>query len=88
MTDKSYRREDERLLTGRGCYTADWNLPRQLYAHFCAPIERTRKFSASTPRRRARARACNWCSPPGIWMRPGTNRSRGAWRSRASAARK
>ena len=34
MTDKSYRREDERLLTGRGCYTADWNLPRQLYAYF------------------------------------------------------
>ena len=34
MTDKSVRREDERLLTGRGCYTADWNLPRQLYGHF------------------------------------------------------
>ena len=34
MTDKSFRREDERLLTGRGCYTADWNLPRQLYACF------------------------------------------------------
>lgn len=34
MTEKSYRREDERLLTGRGCYTADWNLPRQLYGYF------------------------------------------------------
>ena len=34
MTDKSVRREDARLLTGRGCYTADWNLPRQLYAYF------------------------------------------------------
>lgn len=34
MTEKSFRREDERLLTGRGCYTADWNLPRQLYACF------------------------------------------------------
>jgi aerobic carbon-monoxide dehydrogenase large subunit len=34
MTEKSYRREDERLLTGKGCYTADWNLPRQLYAYF------------------------------------------------------
>ena len=34
MTEKSFRREDERLLTGRGCYTADWNLPRQLYAYF------------------------------------------------------
>ncbi len=34
MTDKSFRREDERLLTGRGCYTADWNLPRQLYGYF------------------------------------------------------
>jgi CO/xanthine dehydrogenase Mo-binding subunit len=37
MTRKSFRREDERLLTGRGRYTADWNLPRQLYAFFvCA----------------------------------------------------
>ena len=34
MTEQSYRREDERLLTGKGCYTADWNLPRQLYACF------------------------------------------------------
>ena len=34
MTEKSYRREDERLLTGKGCYTADWNLPRQLYGYF------------------------------------------------------
>ena len=34
MTEKSFRREDERLLTGRGCYTADWNLPRQLHAYF------------------------------------------------------
>jgi len=33
MTEKSFRREDERLLTGRGCYTADWNLPRQLHAY-------------------------------------------------------
>ena len=28
------RREDDRLLTGQGRYTADWNLPGQLYAHF------------------------------------------------------
>ena len=34
MTEPSFRREDERLLTGKGCYTADWNLPRQLYACF------------------------------------------------------
>ena len=34
MTEKTFRREDERLLTGRGCYTADWNLPRQVYACF------------------------------------------------------
>ena len=26
------RREDERFLTGKGRYTADWNLPGQLYA--------------------------------------------------------
>ncbi len=28
------RREDQRLLTGRGRYTADWTLPGQLYAAF------------------------------------------------------
>src|SRR3974390_2989311 len=28
------RREDLRLVTGRGKYTSDWNLPGQLYASF------------------------------------------------------
>src|ERR1041385_5926330 len=28
------RREDARLLTGQGRYTADWNLPDQLHAVF------------------------------------------------------
>ncbi len=28
------RREDLRLITGRGRYTADWNLPGQLHACF------------------------------------------------------
>ena len=28
------RREDDRLLTGRGRFTADWNLPGQLYGYF------------------------------------------------------
>ena len=28
------RREDDRLLTGRGRYTADWNLPGQRYGAF------------------------------------------------------
>src|SRR5690242_4524573 len=42
MTDRSpalrayipSRREDARLVTGRGRYSADWNLPGQLYAAF------------------------------------------------------
>jgi carbon-monoxide dehydrogenase large subunit len=34
MTEKTIRREDARLLTGQGRYTADWNLPGQLYAFF------------------------------------------------------
>src|SRR6266705_2021170 len=34
MTEKTIRREDARLLTGSGRYTADWNLPGQLYAYF------------------------------------------------------
>src|SRR6188508_651164 len=28
------RREDRRLLTGAGCFTADWNLPGQVHAAF------------------------------------------------------
>src|SRR3954468_12382686 len=28
------RREDDRLLKGQGRYTADWNLPGQLYGYF------------------------------------------------------
>src|SRR5690348_8204159 len=34
MSEKTIRREDPRLLTGSGHYTADWNLPGQLYAFF------------------------------------------------------
>src|SRR5579863_3929200 len=34
MTATTVRREDARLLTGQGRYTADWNLPGQLHAHF------------------------------------------------------
>jgi len=34
VTAKTVRREDARLLTGSGRYTADWNLPAQLYAYF------------------------------------------------------
>jgi carbon-monoxide dehydrogenase large subunit len=34
MTEKTIRREDARLLTGQGRYTADWNIPGQLHAHF------------------------------------------------------
>lgn len=33
MTTRTLRREDARLLTGRGRYTADWNLPGQLHAY-------------------------------------------------------
>ncbi|MEA3195015.1 MAG: aerobic carbon-monoxide dehydrogenase large subunit, partial [Betaproteobacteria bacterium] len=28
------RLEDQRMLTGRGRYVSDWNLPGQAYAHF------------------------------------------------------
>ena len=34
MREFKGRREDDRLLTGRGRYTADWNLPDQLYGCF------------------------------------------------------
>ena len=34
MSEFKGRREDDRLLTGQGRYTADWNLPGQLYGCF------------------------------------------------------
>jgi len=34
VTERTIRREDARLLEGKGRYSADWNLPRQLYAFF------------------------------------------------------
>jgi carbon-monoxide dehydrogenase large subunit len=34
MSEKTIRREDASLLTGKGRYTADWNFPGQLYAFF------------------------------------------------------
>ncbi|HTF14538.1 MAG TPA: xanthine dehydrogenase family protein molybdopterin-binding subunit [Burkholderiales bacterium] len=34
MSEKTIRREDAHLLTGKGRYTADWNLPGQLYGFF------------------------------------------------------
>ncbi len=34
MTQFKGRREDDRLLTGSGRYTADWNLPEQVYGYF------------------------------------------------------
>src|SRR5438445_28231 len=34
MSEKTIRREDARLLKGSGRYTADWNLPGQVYAFF------------------------------------------------------
>jgi carbon-monoxide dehydrogenase large subunit len=34
VSEPTIRREDARLLKGAGRYTADWNLPGQLYAYF------------------------------------------------------
>ena len=34
MAEFKGRREDDRLLTGRGRFTADWNVPEQLYGYF------------------------------------------------------
>ena len=45
MTEKSFRREDERPLTGRCRYTADWNLPYQL----CAFLVRAERVTFNKP---------------------------------------
>jgi carbon-monoxide dehydrogenase large subunit len=55
MTEKTIRREDARLLTGAGRYTADWNLPGQLYAFFLRS-DRAHADIASTDTKAALAR--------------------------------
>jgi carbon-monoxide dehydrogenase large subunit len=55
MTEKTIRREDARLLTGVGRYTADWNLPGQLYAFFLRS-DRAHADIASTDTKAALAR--------------------------------
>jgi carbon-monoxide dehydrogenase large subunit len=55
MTGKTIRREDARLLIGQGRYTADWNLPGQLYAYFLRS-DRAHADIVSTDVKAARAR--------------------------------
>src|SRR5882672_1923054 len=55
MSEKTIRREDPRLLTGSGRYTADWNLPDQLYAFFLRS-DRAHAEIASIDATAARAR--------------------------------
>src|SRR2546426_12176312 len=55
MTEKTICREDARLLTGTGRYTADWNLPGQLYAFFLRS-ERAHAEIASIETKAAAAR--------------------------------
>ena len=55
MTERTIRREDARLLTGTGRYTADWNLPGQFYAFFLRS-ERAHAEIASIETKAAAAR--------------------------------
>src|SRR5882672_4323867 len=55
MTERTIRREDPRLLTGSGRYTADWNLAGQLYAYFLRS-DRAHAEIASIDTRAAAAR--------------------------------
>ena len=56
MTERTIRREDAHLLTGKGRYTADWNLPGQLYAFFLRS-DRAHAEIVSTGTKTAAARA-------------------------------
>ena len=55
------RKEDVRLLTGRGTYTDDIDRPGQAHAFVLRSPTPTRASSRSTPRRRGRRRACSPC---------------------------
>src|SRR6266853_1343569 len=77
MTEKTIRREDARLLEGKGRYSADWNLPGQLHGFFLR-CDRAHAEIVSTDVAAAAARpgvhlvltgadyaACGWKSLPG-----------------------
>jgi carbon-monoxide dehydrogenase large subunit len=55
VSEPTIRREDARLLKGAGRYTADWNLPGQLYAHF---LRSDRAHAEIVPIDAKAARAC------------------------------
>ena len=57
MTEHQFRgrREDQRLVTGRGRYTADHEFPGQVAGIFSAPTARMPGSSGSTSRRREKA---------------------------------
>ena len=57
------RREDLRLVRGAGRYTADENLPGQVYASWCARRTPMRASAPSTPTRPRPCPACSRCSP-------------------------
>ena len=56
------RKEDARLLTGKGRFTDDFSLPGQTYAAMVrSPLSACAHRARSTPRRRRRCPACCWC---------------------------
>jgi hypothetical protein len=72
------RREDLRLITGRGRYTADWERPGQLFGHFLrsdrahAEIVRIDITEASRPVSRTRGRLCVSKARMGVSLRSRT----------------
>ncbi len=55
------RREDERLLTGAGRYTADWNQPGQRHAAFLRADRAHAAHRRHRHRRAALRPACSRC---------------------------
>ena len=55
------RREDRRLLTGKGRFTADWDLPGQTHAAFLRS-DRAHASDRLDRHRRPRRRCPAWCA--------------------------
>ncbi len=60
------RKEDQRLLTGRGRFSDDFSLPGQTYAAVVRSPHPHARIVSIAKTRRWRAPACCWCSPARI----------------------
>jgi xanthine dehydrogenase molybdopterin-binding subunit B len=70
------RKEDFRLLTGRGSFADDVRLPEMVHAVIVRSPHAHTRIGSIEKEQRSRLRACSPCSPAGIMSPTGSRRSR------------